>query len=225
MISKRYSPLERMKKEVFLKEFKDLIIEWTMKNEKSIIESRKSYCWKGWGPEKRDELEKEIKQSRDKNHGGIDLETARKIFDWGGIRLPQHLNNEEFIRKTREAFQFLDQGDCYEACRKMMLATSKTYSPAGPTKILGLSNQEKFAIYDSRVGNALKSLKKDNMKLILCPPGFGREGDHNISLDEWAANYEKLIWTLEVMKNYLLKEKQHSFRIADIEMALWVMGK
>jgi hypothetical protein len=132
------------------------------------------------------------------------------------------LNYEEFIRETREVFQFLDRGDCYQACRKMMLATSKNH-PAGPTKILGLSNQEKFAIYDSRVGNALRGLKKGEMKLILCPPGRGREGDY-ASLNGWAINYEKLIWTLEVMRDYL-KEKQYNFRIADIEMALWVMGK
>lgn len=79
--SKRYySPSKRVKKEDFLKEFKDLIIEWTKRNERLIVESRGKYSWKGMGSEKRDELEREINRSRQRHQGGIDLRILDKIY-------------------------------------------------------------------------------------------------------------------------------------------------
>ena len=95
----------------------------------------------------------------------------------------------------------------------------------GATKIIGLSDQDKFCIYDSRVGNALRNLKKDGKKIVLCPPGRvpGRDCDHT-SYRQWAINYQRLIWTLEIMRDSQ-KEKDPNLRIVDIEMALFMMGK
>lgn len=96
---------------------------------------------------------------------------------------------------------------------------------AGASKILGLSNQEKLCIYDNRVGNALRELKKGGQRIILCPPDRSyKRGQDYTTKSGLAANYEKLIWTLEVIRDHL-KEKSHNFRIADIEMALWKMGE
>ncbi|GAG93918.1 unnamed protein product, partial [marine sediment metagenome] len=78
-------------------------------------------------------------------------------------------------------------------------------------------------IYDSRVGHALKDLKYDNKKIILCPPGYNRPGDA-ASNNVWAEQYQRLIWTLEIIRDHL-NEKGHTFRLADIEMALFMIGK
>ncbi len=92
------------------------------------------------------------------------------------------------------------------------------------SKILGLFDQENLCIYDSRVGNALKDLKYDNGKIVLCPAGYGRQGDAVSDDKTWAENYERLILALEIVRDYL-NERGHTYRLADVEMGLFMMGK
>jgi hypothetical protein len=80
-----------------------------------------------------------------------------------------------------------------------------------------------LAIYDSRVGTALKTLKHEDERIIKCPSGRRRPGDA-CTHEQWAENYEKFIWILEVIRK-LLNERGHPFSIADVEMALYMMGK
>ena len=70
------------------------------------------------------------------------------------------------------------------------------------SRILGLSDQDSLCIYDSRVGTVLRTLKHENKRLILCPPGRSRGGD-SCSKRKWAENYEKLIWILEIIRDHL----------------------
>jgi len=144
-----------MEKEKFVKKFKDIIIRWVQLNEGKILDYR-SYRWKGKTYEEsvkaRKNLEEAVTFSRQKNNGGIDLVTVHKIYMWGfGKPLPLG-DQEKVLEATREAFQFLDEGDYYQACKRLMQIDR--VGVAGATKILGLSNQEKFCIYDSRVGLA-----------------------------------------------------------------------
>lgn len=216
-----------MKKDEFVSEFKNAIIEWSKLHETNLLDCR-SYRWKGKTYEEsvkaRNDLEEAIIVSRQKNKGGVDLETVDKIFMWGfGKRFPLR-DQEKVLEATREALQFLDEGDCYQACRRLMQIDN--VGAAGATKILGLFNQEKFCIYDSRVGLALSNLKKDGKKIIRCPPGRSIKGDHVIYENwdhEWSEDYQKLIWTLEIVRNYL-KTKAPNLRISDIEMALFMKG-
>jgi hypothetical protein len=91
------------------------------------------------------------------------------------------------------------------------------------SKIIGLFDQERFCIHDSRVGNALKTLQFAEKPVLKCPAGPKKPGD--ICSDErWGENYQRLIWTLEVIRDYLNSEGC-PFSIADIEMALFMMGK
>ena len=91
------------------------------------------------------------------------------------------------------------------------------------SKIIGLFDQNRLAIYDSRVGTALRSLTHDGTRIIKCPPGRSRPGDM-CSKNVWANNYEQMLWVLEVIRNYLI-EKGYPFSITDVEMALFMMGK
>ncbi|MEM3010398.1 MAG: hypothetical protein QXE76_01125 [Candidatus Bathyarchaeia archaeon] len=216
-----------MKKEEFVTEFKNTIIEWSKIHETDLLDYR-SYRWKGKTYEEsvklRNALEEAITASREKNEGGVDLETVDKVYDWGfGKSFPLR-DQEKILEETREAFQFLDENDCYQACRRLMQIEG--VGVAGATKVLGLSNQEKFCIYDSRVGLALSDLKKDGKKIIRCPPGRRTKGDY-VSYekwnDEWSLDYQKLIWTLEIVRDYL-KTKALNLRISDIEMALFMRG-
>jgi len=216
-------------REKFVREFRDTIIDWVELHKKDILDYR-SYRWRGKTYEEsvkaRNALEKAIKLSRCRNNGGIDLETADKIYMWGfGKRFPLR-DEQEVVEATREAYQFLDDGDCYRACKRLMRING--VGVAGATKLLGLSDQENFCIYDSRVGNALSDLRKDGEKIILCPPGRTTiKGDSVSPVNaehEWAENYQKLVWTLEIIRE-CLKAKSHNCRIADIEMTLFMMGR
>jgi len=61
------------------------------------------------------------------------------------------------------------------------------------------------------------------VRLLKCPTGRGRRGD-SCTDKKWAENYERLIWTLDVMKNHL-NLQGYPFNIADVKMALFMMGK
>lgn len=207
--------------------FRNTIIEWSKLHEEELLDY-KAYRWKNETYEEsvraRNDLEEAIKSSRKKNDGGIDLATADKIYRWGFFKPFPTRDEKMVLDATREAFRFLEEGDCYRACKRLMQITRGV---AGATKILGLSNQEKFCIYDSRVGRALSDLRKDGEKIIRCPPGRSIKGDYILYKQyghERALDYQKLVWTLEIVHDRL-KEKAPNSRIADIEMALFMKGK
>lgn len=216
-----------MKKEEFCNEFESAIIKWAKLHETDLLDYR-SYRWKNQTYEEsvkaRNDLEGALTISRQENNGGIDLKTVDSIYIWGFGKLFPLRDQEKVLEATKEAFQFLDRDDCYQACRRLM--QMEGVGVAGATKILGLSNQEKFCIYDSRVGLALSDHKKDGKKIIRCPPGRRTKGDYvsNEKWDhEWSLDYQKLIWTLEIVRDYL-KEKVPTLRIPDMEMALFMKG-
>jgi hypothetical protein len=217
-----------MKKEEFVIEFKNIIVEWAKLHEKELL-NYESYRWTGKTYEDsvnaRKMIEAAIRFSRQRNNGGIDLAIADRIYLWGfGTRFPLR-DEDEVIEATKEAFEFLDKGDCYQACKRLMWIDG--VGVAGATKLLGLSDQENLGIYDSRVGYALKDLTKHGKRIILCPPGRTIKGDYvppNVADYVWSENYEKFIWILEIIRDYL-KEKSYALRIGDIETALFMKGR
>lgn len=159
--------------------------------------------------------------SRIRNGGGLDLETLDKIMAWGGFPPFPLRDDAEVLEITREAFSYLDKGDLQKTILRLLLIRGIGISSA--SKIIGLFDQNHLAIYDSRVGKALKTLKLTENGTIKCPPGRGRPGDA-CTYAQSAANYQKLIWVLEVIRDYL-NEQGYPFSSADVEMALFMMGK
>lgn len=123
---------------------------------------------------------------------------------------------------TRRVFDLADKEKHFEASCKLM--EIDRVGIAGATKLIGLSNQNKRCIYDSRVGASLKDLKKGHVRLIRCPPGRKHRGEPTTPRS-WAKNYERLIWTLEIMQGYLQQKIDQSLnlRIGDIELALFAL--
>jgi hypothetical protein len=95
------------------------------------------------------------------------------------------------------------------------------------SKIVGLSDPN-YAIYDSRVGLALATLKAGEQRLIKIPGRAPRPGkvypSDRCTNCEWGENYQKLLWVLEIIRNEL-NEKGYPFTIAYVEMSLFMMGK
>ena len=216
--------LSRIDKEDFVKKYKPTVIEWLQNNQNKIIEFFDKKKCSGNGSsfqlpiEKRDMFEKAIGASRTQNNGAVDLNTLDQICYWGFHRnFP--VRDEELAKKiTKEAFQYLDKGNFFEAVYKIMTEIHRV-SISRASKIIGLSNQNDLCIYDSRVGYALEDLKKDGVKLVRCPPSRGYKTNKSNTYKIWARNYERLIWIIEIMKDYF-KAKNLNLRAADIEMAL-----
>ncbi len=214
-----------MDKGLFTRKYKQVILDWAQDNKFRLIEGRKNYSWKDKEPkaclEERNQISKAIIFSRLHNAGGVTLETLDLIMAWGGFQQFPLRDEDKVLEITRRAFDFVDKGKISDAIEELLAI--KGVGIARASKIIGLFDQERFCIYDSRVGQALTSLQFAEKPVLKCPPGRVRAGD--ICSDaRWAENYQRLIWTLEIIRDYLHGEG-YPFSIADIEMSLFMMGK
>lgn len=171
--------------------------------------------------DERNNISKLLTLSRIKNEGGIDLKTLDNIMSWGGFPPFPLREKEEVLKLTRLAFGYVDEGDLKSAILELLKISGIGISSA--SKIIGLFDQDSLAIYDSRVGTALRTLTKNGNRLLKCRAGRNRPGDA-CTPKIWAENYEKFIWTLEIMRNHL-NVRGYPFRITDVEMALFMIGK
>lgn len=203
------------------------IVVWTKENRNPLIIGRRNYHWQEKSlPEsldKRNELQKQLVLSRIRNVGGVDLDTLDAIMAWGfpNPLFPER-DEQKCLAVTREAFAFIDQGRPGDAV--MALMSLQGVGIARASKVLGLFDQNYFAFLDSRVGTALKTLTYDGERIVKSPPGMNRAGDHDVTPSGWANNYQKLLWVLEIIRNEL-NEEGFPFSIADVEMALFMMGE
>lgn len=218
-------------KERFLKKYRETIRKWVMEHKDVIIKNRLNYRWKKLTRKQcetsRNEVNKAIIQSRIKNGGGLDLETLDKIIRWGFGRKYPINGRESALEVTRKAFNYIDNGNLREATKTLLEVKGLGISRV--TKIIGLSDQENLCIYDSRVGYALRNITVNGKRLHLIPPAQtsnerGRMRYRNISDNEWAREYERILWTIEQIKDYM-NELGCTYRQADVEMALFMMGK
>lgn len=175
---------------------------------------------------KRDQLERDINLSRENNNGAIALPVLDDICIWGfGQQFPLR-DPKEVMRITKEAFDFVDKGDLYNGILKL-IDNIEGVNISRASKIIGLSDQNDLCIYDSRVGHALRTLRIGSiqLKLIKCPADKGGKRDRDSATNKgWATHYERLLWTIGVMRNYF-RTINRPLRAADIEMALYIIGK
>ncbi len=214
-----------MDKEQFTRKYKQVILDWAKDNKSRLIEGRKNYSWRDKAPkaclDERDQISKEIIFSRLHHAGGVTLETLDLIMASGDFGQFPLRDEAKVLEITRRAFDFVDKGKVSDAIEELL--SIKGVDIARASKIIGLFDQERFCIYDSRVGQALKTLQFAEKPALNCPAGPVEPGD--ICSDaRWAENYQRLIWTLEIIRDYLHSEG-YPFSTADIEMALFMMGK
>jgi hypothetical protein len=213
-------------KEKFVNNHRQAISKWAEGNKEKIVLGRLRYSWKNKSTSEcireRNEVSKAIVTSRIKNAGAVDIGTLDKVTMWGFNKEFPERNAEKLLKVTRKAFDHLDKGELKGAT--ITLLGIKNVGISTASKILGLFDQDNLCIYDSRVGNALRDLKHEGKRIIAYPPGRGRDGDHGLNEEAWAENYQKLIWTLEIVRDYL-NEKGQTYRLADVEMALFMIGK
>ncbi|MBL7079602.1 transposase [Candidatus Bathyarchaeota archaeon] len=215
-------------RQAFLRKHRSAIQSWIRENEAQVVEARNRYNWKGMSTlervDERNRVSRAIINSRIRNRGAVDLETLDEVMAWGGFgRFPDR-DAERVLEITSRALRLLDQWKIEQAAFSLLSVHGVGIARA--TKVLGLSDQETLAIYDSRVGYALRTLKHQGKRLIHIPPSrtSGRTGDIGMSNRVWAQDYQKLTWILEAFREYLGPRNIH-FRLADVEMAVFMLGQ
>jgi hypothetical protein len=211
----------------FLLTYRNAVENWADTHRRDLLDFE-AYRWNGLtysdSRRLRDKNETDISKSKEDNGGGINLETINRIYYWGFGQPSPFTSNADAISVTKVAFEFLTKDDSYNACKTLMLV--KGVGVAGSTKILGLSDQRRCCIYESRVGLAMHDLAIDGQKLVLCPPGRNIPGDvvpSYLSDHVWSWNYHKLIWVLQIALRRL-SDARTGLRISDLEMSLFMKG-
>ncbi|MCJ7423496.1 hypothetical protein MUP01_04405 [Candidatus Bathyarchaeota archaeon] len=225
------TPLAENTKDAFLQKHGHITVSWTKQNSDALIAGRKNYRWKNSSLvesiEKRNQLSRLIVLSRIRNNGGVDRDTLDRVMEWGFPNNPQFAERDQnrCLEITRQAFNLLDEGKTSDAICRLM---SFPMIISRASKIIGLFDQNYFAICDSRVGLALATLKDGDDRIIKIPGRRPQPGkifpSDNCTSEDWGKNYQKFLWVLEVIRN-VLNEEGYPFNIADVEMALFMMGK
>jgi hypothetical protein len=215
-------------KETFLANNRETIEKWTEAHKQEIIKSRLNYRWQNKSrydcERSRNKVSRAIIESRIRNGGAVDLNTLDLVVRWGFNKDYPDRDPEKALQITKEAFKHLENGNPKTATLTLMQKV-KGVSISTASKIIGLYDQENLCIYDSRVGYALREMRKNGSRIILIPPSRDLEKEFDpASYSEWAENYERLIWTTEVIREYM-NQQGCTYRLADVEMALFMMGK
>ena len=219
-------PPPETEKERYQKKYGKNILHWAEENRDAIIRHRLNYSWKNLGRKEcerlRNQVSKRVIQSRIKNNGALDIETLDAVTKWGFDRLYPDRDPQRALEVTGRAFGLLDRG--YIKGATMALLKEKGAGISRASEIIGLSDQENLCIFDSRVGSALRTLTYDMERLVKIPSSRSRQGDAGVTRNEWAINYEHLVWITEIIRDYM-NEAGCTYRVADVEMALFMMGK
>jgi len=214
-----------VEKNQFLEKNKITILEWAKNNKSRIVEARKNYSWGDKEPRvclaERDQITESIKFSQSQNSGGIDLKTLDMIMAWGGFSEFPLRDEQKVLDITRKVFKLIGQNKISEVVEELLAIDGVEIVQA--SKIIGLFDQNRFCSYDNNVANALKTLTFAEKPVLKCPIGH-KKPDDICSDERWGENYLHLIWTLEVIQEYLNKQG-HLLSVADIEMGLFMMGK
>jgi len=206
--------------EDFLSRWKHVIGHYYSERKQSIIEARGQYTWSGF----RDALEKRIQQALAMNGNGVKIDIFEEVEYWGfGVKTISKYNDEDTIlRKTKVAFDNLKLGRLKEAAEER--DGLPHVGPARATKLLALSDQKIYGIYDARASNALREVNYLAGQIIIpVLPGrtiTGTGGNH-------ALGFENFTWALRFMAESFSTEYPEckAWRVADVEMALFILGR
>lgn len=150
----------------------------------------------------------------------LSKETVDYIFRWG-FNMPSNNTEKEIAVQTQKAFSFLRNGHIESAALELIQLKGVGISRA--TKIIGLSNQYDFAIYDSRTGHSLKDLAIENKRILLIPTGRVIHGDKGVSSQMFCKEFVKYIAIIRELRDLAKNEcfAEEFQRASDIEMALF----
>lgn len=170
--------------------------------------------------------ELELLVNRDLHHYNY---LSKKVFDrvivWG---FGSNSNNSEAeIREsTKKAFYYLKQDRIELAAIEIVKMKGIGISRA--SKVLAISNQNDYGIYDSRSAHGLSDLTFSDKKRIPIPPGRVVPGDDHLNNYDFCYGFQNYTWVLRYLREKALQDpglKHHFPRVADIEIAFFTRSR
>lgn len=213
--------------ENFVQKYRCLLNDYWHTISSEILEWKNNYEWpKGVHLEEAIEIRGSLENSINNDlceFGFITKEVFDKVMKWGFGKTSK-LSENEINEVTKEAFRYFRcSNDISKAVTILTRLNGIGISRA--SKILALSNQSKFGIYDSRAAHGLSDLLLNNKRLIPIPPGKVIEGDYMPDIGE---AFEKYIYVLTFLYHCAKKDNELSDyfeRVADIEIALFARSR
>lgn len=213
--------------EDFIQGHRCLLHDYWQNISSKILEWKNNYEWPigvhlKEAIEIRDSLESSINNNLCK-FGFITKEIFDEVMKWG-FGKPSELSENEINEVTKETFRYFRYNNNISKAVKI-LTKLKDIGISRASKILALSNQSKFGIYDSRAAHGLSDLLLNNKRLIPIPKGKVIEGDYIPDLGE---AFEKYIYVLTFLCHCARKDDELSNyfrRVADIEIALFARSR
>ncbi len=193
-----------------------------------MAELRSSYSWPAGTPtqaavSERDKLAS-IVQGEVAKSGRLSLNTVDEVMIWG-FGWSSRLNQQQDVASaTQAAFRLLAQGNVTDAA--FCLGQVRGFGISRISKIIALSNQDGFGIYDSRSAHGLSDLcDKDGNRIVPIPPGRVIYGDA-LSKRDFCKEFANYTEVLRMLHNLAKADYEKIFpRVADIEMALFMRSR
>src|SRR5260370_23729113 len=135
---------------------------------------------------RRSELERKIREELG-SQGNLSKETFDSVLVWG-FGASSSCSDAEIRQATRRAFESLASNEIAQAARELVKLFRAGISRA--SKILALSDQQGFGIYDSRSAHGLSDLKDNRGRFIAIPPGRVIAGDTRTK-EEYCTAFEQ----------------------------------
>ncbi len=206
----------------------EIIDNYFSRYKQKIVDAWRNYQWplgmsRDISLSHRNELEAAMQKDLSEHHGAISKSVFTDVEVWGfGQSKIKDITSMVIEDTTRKAFELLRQGKLREAART--LRSLKGVGISRASKLLALSNQNIYGIYDSRSALALKDIQYNKVPIIPIPPGQQRP---SISSGDFNVGFEHYQWVLRYMLPKFRKEFTESihWRVADIEIGLWVVGR
>lgn len=212
--------------ENFIQKHRCLLNDYWQNISSKILEWKNNYEWKGAhlkeATRKRDSLEKSINNDLCE-FDFITKEVFDKVMKWGFGKTSK-LSENEINEVTKETFRYFRYNNNISKAVKT-LTKLNGIGISRASKILALSNQSKFGIYDSRAAHGLSDLLLNNRRLIPIPRGKVIEGDYISDIGE---AFEKYTYVLTFLCHCARKDDELSNyfrRVADIEIALFARSR
>ena len=196
-----------------------------------LLSWKQTYAW-GVGEkgglaaalERRDGLERLVQQDL-ASFGCVSKRVFDEIMVWG-FGKPSKCSEADIRENSRKAFEFLDRGYLAEAATAITQLTG--VGIARGSKILALSNQRDFAIYDSHAAHGLSDLRFSGRPLVPIPPGFAVPGDTAYSKADFCREFPKYTWIIRYLRDRARVDpalRPHFRRAADIEIAFFCRSR
>jgi len=212
----------------FLTEYAEVLGAFWNRVKGHLLEWRSGYQWPpGASPaestETRTRLERRIRAELD-GRGCLSKGTFDAVIRWG-FGTDSGCSDQEVRQATGLAFGHIRANRPAEAAMELLKLPRIGISRA--SKVLALSDQQEFGIYDSRSGHGLSDLALSGRRIIAIPPGRVIRGDSRTS-DGYCRAFAEYTWVLRYFRDRACEDpslRSAFSRAADLELAFFVRSR